>query len=82
MLMKSSKNLGKIYQKVMYREHMYDTSTETCRWEASYRINSTYSGIMGPTIRAVVGDTVVVHFNNQASNDYSLVPDGLTFSGV
>ncbi|HEU4683960.1 MAG TPA: multicopper oxidase domain-containing protein [Nitrospira sp.] len=36
-------------------------------------------GILGPVIRAEVGDTVVVHFYNKADQPYSMHPHGLRY---
>jgi hypothetical protein len=55
--------LGTIYRKAVYREYADETfSTEKRRakeWE--------HLGIMGPLIRAEVGDTIVIHFRNNAT---------------
>jgi manganese oxidase len=37
-------------------------------------------GILGPVIRAEVGDTVLVHFWNRARRDYSVHPHGLRYT--
>jgi FtsP/CotA-like multicopper oxidase with cupredoxin domain len=37
-------------------------------------------GILGPVIRAEVGDTVVVHFLNRAKGRYSIHPHGLRYT--
>lgn len=36
-------------------------------------------GILGPIIRAEVGDTVIVHFFNRASGNYGMHPHGLRY---
>ncbi|MCH2374415.1 MAG: multicopper oxidase domain-containing protein [Planctomycetes bacterium] len=36
-------------------------------------------GILGPTIRAVVGDTIKVHFKNKAKGTYSIHPHGVLY---
>jgi FtsP/CotA-like multicopper oxidase with cupredoxin domain len=37
-------------------------------------------GILGPVIRAEVGDTVLVHFWNRARGDFSVHPHGLRYT--
>src|SRR3990172_2663874 len=37
-------------------------------------------GVLGPMIRAVVGDTVVVHFRNHASGFYGMHPHGFRYT--
>jgi FtsP/CotA-like multicopper oxidase with cupredoxin domain len=36
-------------------------------------------GVLGPVIRAEVGDTIVVHFRNHASGDYGMHPHGVRY---
>jgi hypothetical protein len=68
--------LGTIYRKAVYREYADETfSTEKRRakeWE--------HLGIMGPLIRAEVGDTIVIHFRNNATQPYSIHPHGVSYS--
>ncbi len=67
--------IGKIYRKAIFREYTDDTfSAEKKRppeWE--------HLGILGPLIRAEVGDTIVVHFRNNATQPYSLHPHGVSY---
>ena len=67
--------IGKIYRKAIFREYTDDTfSTEKKRpkeWE--------HLGILGPLIRAEVGDTIVIHFRNNASQPYSMHPHGVSY---
>jgi manganese oxidase len=67
--------IGRVYRKATYREYTDDTfTTEKKRpqeWE--------HLGIMGPLIRAEVGDTIVVHFRNNASDPYSMHPHGVSY---
>lgn len=37
-------------------------------------------GILGPTLRGVVGDTIVVHFLNRGSQPYSIHPHGVFYT--
>jgi FtsP/CotA-like multicopper oxidase with cupredoxin domain len=39
-----------------------------------------WQGILGPTIRGVVGDTIKVVFYNKATKDYSMHPHGLAYT--
>jgi manganese oxidase len=68
--------LGTIYRKAVYREYTDETfSTEKRRakeWE--------HLGIMGPLIRAEVGDTIVIHFRNNTTQPYSIHPHGVSYS--
>lgn len=67
--------IGKVYRKAVYREYTDDTfTTEKKRppeWE--------HLGIMGPLIRAEVGDTIVVRFRNKATHAYSIHPHGVSY---
>ena len=67
--------IGRIYRKALFREYADDTySTEKKRpkeWE--------HLGILGPLIRAEVGDTIVVHFRNNATQPYSIHPHGVSY---
>lgn len=63
------------YRKVMYREYTDATFTQlkprAPEWE--------HLGILGPLIRAEVGDTVVIHFKNNSYNMATMHPHGLTY---
>ena len=67
--------IGKVYRKALFREYTDDTyTTEKKRpkeWE--------HLGILGPLIRAEVGDTIVVHFQNHATRPYSIHPHGVSY---
>jgi hephaestin len=67
--------IGKIYRKAVFREYTDETfSTEKQRakeWE--------HLGLMGPLIRAEVGDTIVIQFRNNASQPYSIHPHGVSY---
>ena len=68
--------IGRVYRKAIYCEYMDETfSIEKKRpevWE--------HLGIMGPLIRAEVGDTIVIHFRNNATQPYSMHPHGVSYS--
>jgi FtsP/CotA-like multicopper oxidase with cupredoxin domain len=67
--------IGRKYQKAIYREYT-DSSFMTPKvrppeWE--------HLGILGPLLRAEVGDTLRVVFRNQASRPYSMHPHGVFY---
>lgn len=68
--------IGSVYRKAIYREYTDGTfQTEKVRsaeWE--------HLGIMGPLIRAEVGDTIVIHFRNNTTKPYSMHPHGVSYS--
>jgi FtsP/CotA-like multicopper oxidase with cupredoxin domain len=63
------------YRKVIFREYTDATFSQlkprAAEWE--------HLGILGPLIRAEVGDTVVIHFKNNSYNMATLHPHGLTY---
>jgi hephaestin len=63
--------IGKVYVKALYREY-----TENFRRRKDHPANL---GTLGPVIRAVVGDTIVVHFKNNAQFPASLHPHGVFY---
>ncbi|KAI9027658.1 Cupredoxin [Phycomyces nitens] len=68
----SSTTLGSRYYKALYREYSddtYSTLVERPHWQ----------GAMGPILRAEVGDTIVIHFWNRASYNFTLHPHGVLY---
>ncbi|XP_071481629.1 hephaestin-like protein [Diadema antillarum] len=65
--------IGSRYKKALFREYTDDTFTTQSPRPA-------WLGILGPTLRAEVGDTITVHFRNMASRPYSINPSGLTYT--
>jgi len=67
--------IGTVYRKAMFREYTDETfTTEKKRpkeWE--------HLGILGPLIRAEVGDTIVIHLQNNATQPYSIHPHGVSY---
>jgi FtsP/CotA-like multicopper oxidase with cupredoxin domain len=65
-----------VYRKVVFREYtdpsFHTLKTRPERW--------THLGILGPLIRAEVGDTIRVVFKNNASGPYSIHPHGVFYS--
>src|ERR1700736_1033732 len=67
--------VGYSYKKAIYREYTDATFTKLKprpdRWQ--------HLGILGPLIRAEVGDTIKVVFKNNAHQPYSMHPHGLLY---
>jgi hephaestin len=68
--------IGKVYRKAVYREYTDESFTQlkprAPEWE--------HAGILGPIIRAEVGDTIHVLFKNNATRPYSLHPHGVFYN--
>ena len=68
--------IGRIYKKAIYREYTDDTFAQLVprapEWE--------HLGMLGPLLRAAVGDTIVVVFRNNASFPASLHPHGVFYT--
>jgi hypothetical protein len=78
----TSTSIGSTYKKALYREFNYDKH-KGCDWESQKQSSDISTGILGPTIRAVVGDTIVVYFYNMANEfSYSMHPHGLSYTDV
>jgi FtsP/CotA-like multicopper oxidase with cupredoxin domain len=67
--------IGKIYRKAIFREYTDDTFTAEKKRPKEWE----HLGIMGPLIRAEVGDTIVIQFRNNASQPYSMHPHGVSY---
>jgi manganese oxidase len=65
-----------IYRKVVYHEYT-DASFRTLKPRSD---QWAHLGILGPVIRAEVGDTIHVIFKNNASRAYSIHPHGVFYS--
>jgi manganese oxidase len=67
--------IGHVYKKALYREYTDETFSKlkprAPEWE--------HAGILGPILRAEVGDTIVVHFKNNGTHPYSMHPHGLFY---
>lgn len=72
---RKSNRIGKVYRKAIYREYTDETFTtlkpRPPEWE--------HLGILGPLIRAEVGDTIKVVFKNNASRPYTMHPHGVFY---
>jgi len=67
--------IGRIYKKAIYREYTDDTFT-TLKKRSS---EDAYLGLLGPVLRAEVGDTIKVVFKNNATHPYSMHPHGVLY---
>uniref|UniRef100_A0A8C3F7Z1 ferroxidase n=1 Tax=Chrysemys picta bellii TaxID=8478 RepID=A0A8C3F7Z1_CHRPI len=56
--------------------------TELCNFTTlqSCKNRQYYIGLLGPTLRAEVGDTLVVHFKNMANKPLSIHPQGIAYN--
>lgn len=64
------------YRKVLYREYT-DSTFSTLKPRSA---NWQHLGILGPLIRAEVGDTIRLVFRNHASRPYSVHPHGVGYA--
>ena len=67
--------IGTVYRKALYREYTDATFTQLkprpAEWESA--------GILGPILRAEVGDTIKILFKNNATRPYSMHPHGVFY---
>lgn len=67
--------IGTVYRKAIYREYTDETfahlKPRSPEWE--------HAGIMGPILRAEVGDTIKIIFKNNATRPYSMHPHGVFY---
>lgn len=67
--------IGTIYRKAVYREYTDDTFTHLKPRPAEWE----HAGILGPILRAEVGDTLRIVFKNNATRAYSMHPHGVFY---
>lgn len=67
--------IGRVYRKAIYREYT-DARFSVLKRR---REEDQYLGLVGPIIRAEVGDTIKIFFKNNASRPYSIHPHGLLY---
>ncbi|KAK7494206.1 hypothetical protein BaRGS_00014488 [Batillaria attramentaria] len=67
--------IGSTYRKAVYVEYTDDTFTTVKPRGASEK----HLGILGPVIKAEVGDVIEVVFLNNASRPYSMHPEGVQY---
>ncbi|HUZ61080.1 MAG TPA: multicopper oxidase domain-containing protein [Hanamia sp.] len=72
---RDSVRIGKVYLKAIYRE--YTDSTFTYLKQRPPELQ--YLGILGPVIRAEVGDVIHIMFKNNAHIPYSMHPHGVLY---
>lgn len=72
---KGPHRIGKVYRKAIYREYTDETFTKL-KPRAS---DQEYLGMLGPVLRAEVGDTLRVVFRNNATRPYSMHPHGVFY---
>jgi FtsP/CotA-like multicopper oxidase with cupredoxin domain len=67
--------MGTVYRKAIYREYTDEKfahlKARTPEWE--------HAGILGPILRAEVGDTIKIIFKNNASRPYTMHPHGVFY---
>ncbi|KFV97276.1 Coagulation factor V, partial [Eurypyga helias] len=61
-----------VFKKIAYREYEEDFKKE--------KPADVFAGLLGPTLRAEVGDTLVVHLKNMADKPVSIHPQGIVYS--
>uniref|UniRef100_A0A674HXC1 ferroxidase n=1 Tax=Terrapene triunguis TaxID=2587831 RepID=A0A674HXC1_9SAUR len=71
----SARRIGGTYWKAKYVEY----TDSTFRVEKQRSEEETHLGILGPVIKAEVGDTVLVTFANKASWPFSIQPHGVLY---
>ena len=67
--------VGRAYKKAIYREYTDDTFKVL----KPRRADDAYLGLLGPTLRAEVGDTIMVIFKNNATHPFSMHPHGVEY---
>ncbi|XP_037544239.1 ferroxidase HEPHL1-like [Nematolebias whitei] len=70
--------IGSRYKKVVYREY----TDETFRVLKTRQTHQGPFGILGPMIRAEVGERIAITFKNKASRPYSIRPHGVRATGA
>jgi FtsP/CotA-like multicopper oxidase with cupredoxin domain len=73
--MKAPGFIGHVYRKAVYREYTDSTFSQLKPHAPGWE----HLGILGPLIRAEVGDTIRVVFTNRASRAYSMHPHGVIY---
>jgi FtsP/CotA-like multicopper oxidase with cupredoxin domain len=70
-----SDRIGSKYIKALYREYTDGSFTQLKPRPAEW----THLGFLGPVIRALVGDSIVVHFKNNTMRPVSIHPHGVFY---
>ncbi len=69
-------SIGKVYRKAVYREYTDATFAKLKPRPPQWQ----HLGILGPVLRAEVGDTIRVVFKNNATQPYSMHPHGVFYN--
>ncbi|XP_071964976.1 hephaestin-like protein [Antedon mediterranea] len=69
----SENGIGTIFRKVVYRAYSDDTFTAALE-------HPDWLGYLGPIIYAEVGETIIIHFKNNATKAVSLHPHGVFYN--
>ncbi|XP_045213557.2 ferroxidase HEPHL1-like [Mercenaria mercenaria] len=75
-IQKDGKYIGSIYTKALYREYTDATFIQ----EKPITAESWHLGVLGPFIKAEVGDVIEVVFKNMATRNYSIHAQGLRYN--
>ena len=67
--------IGTVYRKAIYREYTDETFAHLKARAPEWQ----HAGILGPILRAEVGDTIRILFKNNASRPYSMHPHGVFY---
>jgi FtsP/CotA-like multicopper oxidase with cupredoxin domain len=67
--------IGSVYRKAIYREYADATFTKLKPRPAEWE----HAGILGPILRAEVGDTIKILFKNNGTHPYSMHPHGVFY---
>lgn len=76
-LEQGSNRIGSRYKKVVYREY----TDETFKFRKRRSPSEKHLEILGPIIKAEIGEEIIVIFKNKASRPYSLTAQGIRSSG-
>lgn len=68
--------IGSTYRKALYREYTDETFTKLKPRPAEWE----HLGMLGPVLRAEVGDTIRVVFKNNATHPFSMHPHGVFYA--
>jgi FtsP/CotA-like multicopper oxidase with cupredoxin domain len=68
-------HIGRVYKKAIYREYTDATFTHLKPRPPEEQ----YLGLVGPILRAEVGDTIKVLFKNNGTHSYSMHPHGVLY---
>jgi manganese oxidase len=72
---KGKDRIGQVYRKAIYREYT-DATFQTLKPRPA---EEQHMGILGPVIRAEVGDTIEITFRNNGTQPYGLHPHGVFY---